>query len=128
MGKGIDEAELQRRNNRRRTLKMIEAWTAPEGLGLTIGVDHGSHRIDVIVYHWDVKEGARNINYATEAEACHHLDYLANRVMERCVMAYMAREISDADDVVLRMTLAQAGRDFEEAVESSACRGRGGDD
>lgn len=89
---------------------------------------HDSRQIDVVMIAGGLFEADLNVRFRSQGQADAVLDHLAGSLMARCVAAYEAHEVDGGEDVVLKMTLAQASRTFHEGLESARCRGKGGED
>lgn len=121
------EDELHRRHIYRRTRNLIDTWTAPEGIDVGVIGHHVERQVDVVMKANGLVERIRNVHFQSK-ETCHAvLDRLAHMLMARCIAAYEAHEIVE-EGVVYKMEMAKAGRKFDEFIESTACRGKGGDD
>lgn len=119
------ENELARRAAYRRTWHLVCRWRPPAGVIIALSCLPQYHRIDVTLSADGVVLDDENFRGVEQEEVNERLDFMAEIVLRKAKAAYERHEVKD-DDVIFKMTMAQAERAFNEGLESALCRGKGG--
>lgn len=123
----MTEDHLRKLAAYRRTWNLIHRWKCPEGVDVTVVCWPKDAQVDLVFSSGGIEVSATNISLESDWEAAMILDGMCNHLMSRVVAAYKDREVAGKSDIIMDMTLAQAGRAFEEGLESALCKGKGGD-